>query len=91
MIELEWTENGLTATAELEWLSIWVEPLDKEGQGRFAWTIDVPVPGYCEEFMLVQGGVERNLAAAKDAGREAAAHLISMGVSKQDECWTWLN
>ena len=91
MVELEWTQNETGATAELDWLSIWIEPLDREGEGRFVWTVDTPVAGYAEELMLVRCGVERSLAAAKDASREAAIHLIAMDVGKEAANDAWRN
>jgi hypothetical protein len=83
VIELDWRENedGAFATSELGWFTIWIELLDREGEGRFVWTLDTPLSNDGDEFMMIDCGVEASYTAAKIASAASLAHHLAMGIA----------
>lgn len=83
MIELDWieSEDGSSTTAELGWFTIWIELLDREGDGRFVWTLDTLLSSSVDELMTIDCGVEASYAAARIASAASLAHHLAMGIA----------
>ena len=74
MSKLKCNETGCYAREVGKWCA-WIEPLDREGHGRFVWTVDIVDPSGSSVPVNVYAGVEPSLAAAGLAVEEALAHL----------------
>lgn len=76
MIELAWVESeeGSSTTAELRWFTIWIEPLDREGEGRYVWTLDTLLSSSGDELTTIDCSVEASYPAARITSAAWLAH-----------------
>lgn len=75
MSKLKLNDTDCYAVEVGKWCA-WIEPLDREGHGRFVWTVDIVDPSGSSVPFNVHAGVEPSLAAARLAIEEAVAHLV---------------